>query len=349
MDTAIGTPEKTDRDAADPGVPPRQAFGRFGARLRRLFQRLPMILAAVGLLTAACGQTRPGGPGRLHACTSDEGPSDAYCGTLTVFEDRARNAGRHIALTIVVLPALSDDDRADPLVFLAGGPGQGAAQDGRRCADGLLAGPAPSRHRARRSARHRPVAPAQLPAEGRFAAAAPRRSTRPRSHACASAWRRYDADPRSTRRRSRWTISTTSARFSATTRSTSTAARTARAPRSSTCASTAARVRAVVLDGVAPTDMRLPLFAARDAQRALDKLLADCERDAALRGGVSGPARERVRALLARLERTRRGQGRRIRAPATPRTVDRRRRASSPERSSSARCTRRSRRRSCRC
>ncbi len=34
-----------------------------------------------------------------------------------------------------------------------------------------------------------------------------------------------------------------------------------------------ARVRSMVLDGVAPTDMRIPLFAARDAQRALDKLL----------------------------------------------------------------------------
>ena len=42
------------------------------------------------------------------------------------------------------------------------------------------------------------------------------------------------------------------------------------------------RVRSVVLDGVAPTDMRLPLFFARDAQRALDKLLADCEADADL-------------------------------------------------------------------
>ncbi len=39
-------------------------------------------------------------------------------------------------------------------------------------------------------------------------------------------------------------------------------------------------VRAVILDGVAPTDMRLPLFFARDAQRALDKLLADCAADA---------------------------------------------------------------------
>ena len=35
-------------------------------------------------------------------------------------------------------------------------------------------------------------------------------------------------------------------------------------------------VRAIVLDGVAPPDMRLPLYVARDAQRALDRLLADC-------------------------------------------------------------------------
>ncbi len=42
-----------------------------------------------------------------------------------------------------------------------------------------------------------------------------------------------------------------------------------------------ASVRSVVLDGVAPTDMRLPLYMARDSQRALDRLLADCARDAA--------------------------------------------------------------------
>jgi pimeloyl-ACP methyl ester carboxylesterase len=42
-------------------------------------------------------------------------------------------------------------------------------------------------------------------------------------------------------------------------------------------------VRSVILDGVAPPDMRLPLFFARDAQRALDHLLADCEADVACR------------------------------------------------------------------
>ena len=59
-------------------------------------------------------------------------------------------------------------------------------------------------------------------------------------------------------------------------------------------------VRSIVLDGVAPTDMRIPLFAARDAERALDKLLADCEADASCRRAQPGLA-ARVRALLQRL------------------------------------------------
>ena len=59
-------------------------------------------------------------------------------------------------------------------------------------------------------------------------------------------------------------------------------------------------VRSMVLDGVAPTDMRIPLFSARDAQRALDKLLADCEADTACRSAQAGLA-TRVRALLQRL------------------------------------------------
>jgi pimeloyl-ACP methyl ester carboxylesterase len=36
----------------------------------------------------------------------------------------------------------------------------------------------------------------------------------------------------------------------------------------------------VIIDGVAPTDMRLPLYMARDGQRALDLLFTDCEKDA---------------------------------------------------------------------
>jgi pimeloyl-ACP methyl ester carboxylesterase len=62
-----------------------------------------------------------------------------------------------------------------------------------------------------------------------------------------------------------------------------------------------AHVRSMVLDGVAPPDMRLPLFTARDAQRALDKLLADCEADPSCRAAQPGLT-ARVRALLQRLE-----------------------------------------------
>src|SRR4029077_7958058 len=62
-------------------------------------------------------------------------------------------------------------------------------------------------------------------------------------------------------------------------------------------------VRAIILDGVAPTNMRLPLFFARDAQRALDKLLADCAADAACNTKYPNLA-DRTRALFARLEKT---------------------------------------------
>ncbi len=87
-----------------------------------------------------------------------------------------------------------------------------------------------------------------------------------------------------------------------TTASISTAARTALGPRSFISANTAIHVRSVVLDGVAPPDMRLPLFFARDAQRALDKLLADCETSEACRAKYPDLA-ARTRALLARLEK----------------------------------------------
>jgi len=65
---------------------------------------------------------------RLKPCTGDDTPVDAYCGSLSVYENRATKQGRQIDLNIVVLPALRADAEPDPLVFLAGGPGQGAAK-----------------------------------------------------------------------------------------------------------------------------------------------------------------------------------------------------------------------------
>jgi pimeloyl-ACP methyl ester carboxylesterase len=61
-------------------------------------------------------------------------------------------------------------------------------------------------------------------------------------------------------------------------------------------------VRSVVLDGVAPTGMRLPLFAARDAGQALSALFEDCDRDARCRSAFPKMA-DRTAVLIARLER----------------------------------------------
>ena len=52
----------------------------------------------------------------------------ARCGKLAVYENRAAKSGRVIALNIVVLPAQSSEPTAEPVFYLAGGPGQGAAR-----------------------------------------------------------------------------------------------------------------------------------------------------------------------------------------------------------------------------
>ena len=75
------------------------------------------------------------------------------------------------------------------------------------------------------------------------------------------------------------------------------------------------RVRSIVLDGVAPMDMRLPMYTARDAQRALDRLFDDCGHDDGLPRRYPRLA-ERTRALIARLDATRRASRWRTRAPA---------------------------------
>jgi pimeloyl-ACP methyl ester carboxylesterase len=60
-------------------------------------------------------------------------------------------------------------------------------------------------------------------------------------------------------------------------------------------------VRSIVLDGVAPTDMRLPLFTARDAQLALDNALVDCDGEPACRRAFPEMG-TRIRRLIASLE-----------------------------------------------
>ena len=71
------------------------------------------------------GLAAPVGALELTPCEA-EALQGAQCGTLTVFEDRDAGSGRTLDLNVVVLPSLEEPARPDPLFFLTGGPGQGA-------------------------------------------------------------------------------------------------------------------------------------------------------------------------------------------------------------------------------
>jgi pimeloyl-ACP methyl ester carboxylesterase len=258
------------------------------------------LLVQIALAAAACTAAPDVSPlARLRPCTSDEGPVDAYCGTFEVFEDRTAQAGRRISLNIVLLPSLSGE-ASDPLFFLAGGPGQGAAQLARQVRE--IFRPVQTDRDIvlvdqRGTGESNPLNCRSETNTLREAMESDEASLE-RLKACLAG---YDADVRH--------YTTTIAmddlddvrahlgydRINLYGGSYGTRAALVYLRRHGD------RVRSMILDGVAPTDMRLPLFTARDAQRALDKLLADCETDPACQAAQPDLG-ERVRALLQRLE-----------------------------------------------
>jgi pimeloyl-ACP methyl ester carboxylesterase len=266
----------------------------------RLIPGFLLLLTLVG--AAACG----GGSGsraldRLHPCTSADGPTDAYCGTFTVFEDRAAKTGRQINLWIVVLPATRPVSR-DPLIFLAGGPGQGAAQLARqiRAAFRTVQGTRDIVLVDQRGTGKSNPLNCRSDANSLREITEPDESSLDRLKRCLAG---YNADVR---------LYTTNIamddlddvraylgydRVNLYGGSYGTRAALVYLRRHGE------HVRTMVLDGVAPMDMRLPLFTARDAQRALDKLLTDCDVDSACRQAFPELS-ARIRSLLQRLEQS---------------------------------------------
>ena len=61
-------------------------------------------------------------------------PPESRCATLSVPEDRATRTGRTIPLWILILPASATPSAADPVFYLAGGPGQAASELSRMAA-----------------------------------------------------------------------------------------------------------------------------------------------------------------------------------------------------------------------
>lgn len=237
---------------------------------------------------------------RLQPCRSEQGPTDAYCGSLTVFENRATSEGRTIDLRIIVLPALSADSQPDPLFFLAGGPGQGAAELAPFIGELF-----------RRVQTHRDIVLVDQRGTGQSHPLDCRNdddSLQALNEPDAVALQRfanclevYDADP---------SLYTTPIAMDDLDEVRSYLGYDQINLFGGSYGTRAAlvylrrhepRVRSVILDGVAPTNMRLPLYAARDAERALDHLIAACAAD--------GPCAEqypnldeRTRALFERLE-----------------------------------------------
>jgi pimeloyl-ACP methyl ester carboxylesterase len=264
--------------------------------------RARLCLLSVVILFGCAPGAAPSAIDRLRPCSSEEGPTDAYCGTYTVYENRETRQGRTLELRIVVLPALGNDASPDPVFFLAGGPGQGAAQMAR----GI-------RELFRRLQTQRDIVLVDQRGTGKSAPLDCTSNTDSlsvlnesdeeglaRLKKCMTA---FDADLR---------LYTTTIAMddldevrahlgygqvnlyggSYGTRAALVYLRQHEA-----------RVRTIVLDGVAPPDMRLPLFFARDAQRALDKLFADCEADQVCRALYPDLA-ERTRRLFERLDKT---------------------------------------------
>lgn len=86
------------------------------------------LLAAALLAAASCTQAPEPGRGtlKLAECRLPGLERAVLCASHEVWEDRARREGRRIPIGVAVIPARRRGAEPDPLVVLAGGPGQGA-------------------------------------------------------------------------------------------------------------------------------------------------------------------------------------------------------------------------------
>jgi pimeloyl-ACP methyl ester carboxylesterase len=262
-----------------------------------------LLLGLAALVLLSCSQGGQAGSGgrklTLTPCRLEGLASQAQCGTYEVFEDRAAKSGRKIPLRVVVVPALASQPEPDPLVLLAGGPGQAATRVQvlaaveriRRKRDILLVDQ-------RGTGDSNPLECEPHKLEEGLAAFFDDRGSVARMHKCREGWsadvRHYttpiamdDLDEVRAalgyEKLNLWGVSYG-------TRAALVYVR--QHPE---------RVRTVILDGVAPMGLYLPLNAPRDGQRALELLLAHCEKDAECARAYPD-LRPRTEALLARLQ-----------------------------------------------
>lgn len=88
--------------------------------------RFFLLASAVFLAACSSGSESSRSTIALTACRLPGMDVPARCGTHEVWEDRAAQSGRRITLRIAVVPARLRAREPDPIVVIAGGPGQGA-------------------------------------------------------------------------------------------------------------------------------------------------------------------------------------------------------------------------------
>jgi pimeloyl-ACP methyl ester carboxylesterase len=268
--------------------------------------RLALVVLAIAAASCAPRPQEGRGSLALTECRLPGLERQALCGTHEVWEDRAAKQGGRITLKVAVLPARRRAAEPDPLVVLAGGPGQGAIA--------LAAQVAPLFSRLNDS---RDIVlvdqrgtggshPLKCEEEGEptlqalFEEALPEKRVRE----CLAS---LDADPR------HYATPTAVADLD----EVLTALGYAKVNLWGGSYGTRValefirrhpgRVRTATLDGAAPAGMKLPLSFVDDGEVAFGKLLSDCEADAACRAAYPalrrevGELRERLARAPARL------------------------------------------------
>jgi len=256
------------------------------------------VLLVFGL--ACTNSSQRSGQITLSPCRLDGLGVEARCGTYGVFENRSTRQGRRLELKLAVVPALAASPRPDPLFVLVGGPGQAATEAGPQIAEAL-----------REVQRRRDIVlvdqrgtgsshpldcedESESSLEKRFAPQLDLALTRTCRAALAAEPALYTTDlAMDDLDEVRAALGYDRINLWGGSYGTRAALVYLRQhPR---------QVRSLVLDGLAPFAIELPLFVARDGQRALDLLYQDCARDSDC-ARVFPSAREQLQSLLDRLE-----------------------------------------------
>jgi pimeloyl-ACP methyl ester carboxylesterase len=260
-----------------------------GMTLCRIIALTLTILGALAGCSNAAQDKVTGKPAlALQACRLDGVSVEARCGRLTVFEDRVARSGAQIDIHFAVVPAVAADPLPDPIVFFAGGPGQSAIK---------LAGAA--YYILERARRDREVVLIDIRGTGK-------------SHAldCGQPIKRTELAVQLAALDPAVAAKDCLSKFGAGIRhyTTPNAAADVRDVLDALgyakvnlwgvsygtrlglefLRQNPARVRSMVLDGVAPTDIKLPLYFSRDGEQSLRRLIADCEADKACSQAMQG-------------------------------------------------------------